>query len=173
VVSTLPDAAVAPAATSRAHRRADIQGLRAVAVLAVVANHLTRRPAGGFVGVDVFFVISGFLITGLLSREFDRTGRISIAGFYRRRVRRLIPAASVVTVVTVLVAARLFPAPRLHSTVVDAVWATLFAANWRMIRTGTDYFAADLPPSPFHTTGRCRSRSSTTWCGRCCCSSPA
>ena len=76
-------------------RRADIQGLRALAVILVLAYH-ARLPLAraGFVGVDVFFVISGFLITGLLLRERDETGRIDIVGFYARRARRLLPAAS-------------------------------------------------------------------------------
>lgn len=83
------------------HLRRDVQGLRAVAVLAVIANHAVGWPAGGFLGVDVFFVISGFIITALLLRESDRTGRISLAEFYRRRVRRIMPASVLVLVVTV------------------------------------------------------------------------
>ena len=81
--------------------RADIQGLRAVAVIAVILDHLFGWPAGGFVGVDVFFVISGFLITGLMLREFQQTGAISWSGFYRRRARRILPASTVVLVLTV------------------------------------------------------------------------
>jgi peptidoglycan/LPS O-acetylase OafA/YrhL len=74
--------------------RKELQGLRAVAVLAVVADHLDARwLTGGFVGVDVFFVISGYLITGLLIEEHQRTGRIALRSFYGRRVRRLLPAA--------------------------------------------------------------------------------
>ena len=70
--------------------RADIQGLRAVAVIAVIVNHVIEWPSGGFAGVDVFFVISGFLITGLLLRDHQQHGRISLAGFYARRIRRII-----------------------------------------------------------------------------------
>ena len=66
-------------------RRGDIQGLRAIAVGMVIADHLFAKPAGGFVGVDVFFVISGFLITGLLLREGEISGRVSILNFYKRR----------------------------------------------------------------------------------------
>ena len=69
--------------------RPDVQGLRAVAVLAVIADHLAHWPTGGFVGVDVFFVISGYLITGLLLREHARTGTISFRDFYVRRVKRI------------------------------------------------------------------------------------
>ena len=128
--------------------RSDIQGLRMVAVVAVVANHLTGHPIGGFVGVDVFFVISGFLITSLLLREGDRTGKISWAGFYRRRVKRLVPAALTVTLATVVAAFYIFDAQRFHDTVWDAFYATIFAANWRMIHTNTDYFQAQRAVSP-------------------------
>jgi peptidoglycan/LPS O-acetylase OafA/YrhL len=65
--------------------RPDIQGLRALAVLAVIADHMLAYPSGGFVGVDVFFVISGFIITSMLLREHKKSGRISFADFYRRR----------------------------------------------------------------------------------------
>ena len=83
--------------------RADVQALRAVAVLTVVLYH-AHIPylTGGFVGVDVFFVISGFLITGLLVREKDRTGKISIKKFYGRRMRRIMPAAALSMIMTVV-----------------------------------------------------------------------
>lgn len=81
--------------------RADIDGLRAVAVLSVVAAHAgINRLAGGFVGVDVFFVISGFLITGLIVRDLQR-GRFSLIGFWVRRARRILPALFVVTIATI------------------------------------------------------------------------
>ena len=80
-------------AEGRGHFRPDIEGLRAIAVGLVLADHVFGWPAGGFIGVDVFFVISGFLITSLLVRERARTGRISFRGFYARRARRLFPAA--------------------------------------------------------------------------------
>ncbi len=87
------------------HRfRGDIEGLRAVAVGLVLLDHVFGWPSGGFVGVDVFFVISGFLITGLLVRERQRTGRISFRAFYVRRARRLMPAAVSTLVVTTLAA---------------------------------------------------------------------
>ena len=94
----------APAST--ATKRLDIQGLRALAVLLVALNHANVSfLTGGYVGVDVFFVVSGYLITGILLREgFGRDGgapgRISIRGFYGRRVRRILPAASLTIVVT-------------------------------------------------------------------------
>lgn len=78
--------------------RGDIQGLRAFAVVVVVADHLFQWPSGGFAGVDVFFVISGFLITGLLIREWEKDEHISFVGFYSRRVKRIVPAATVVLI---------------------------------------------------------------------------
>ena len=82
--------------------RQDIQGLRALAVLLVILDHARIGPFhGGFIGVDVFFVISGFLITGLLVSEAERTGRASLLGFYARRARRILPAATLVIVATV------------------------------------------------------------------------
>ncbi|WP_243226773.1 acyltransferase family protein [Microbacterium sp. CIAB417] len=128
--------------------RADIQGLRAFAVLAVIADHLLHWPSGGFVGVDVFFVISGFLITGLLLREYDRTERISFRDFYARRVRRIIPAATLVLLVTVVASWILLPQSRFWETVGDATWAFFFLGNWHMAVAGTDYFQIGLPPSP-------------------------
>ena len=130
-------------------KRLDIQGLRMIAVVAVVINHLTNHPVGGFVGVDVFFVISGYLIGGHLLREFVDTRRIHIGVFYRRRIRRLLPAALTVTVLTVLVAHSVFSHARFHQTWQDGLWATAFWANWHFIHVGTNYFSAGLPQSPF------------------------
>ena len=128
--------------------RPEIQGLRALAVGAVILNHLTGWPGGGFVGVDIFFVISGFLITGLLLREHRRTGRISLGDFYRRRIRRIIPATVLVLAVTVVASFYLLNAARGRQTVVDGFWSLFFSANWRFASTGTDYFQASRPRSP-------------------------
>lgn len=129
--------------------RTDIQFLRAVAVGLVVADHAGFPFAdGGFVGVDVFFVVSGFLITGLLVREVDRTGRISITDFYARRARRILPAATVVLVATTAWAAVRLPASRVHEIATDSGWAAAFLANIHFARLGTDYFSADRALSP-------------------------
>lgn len=128
--------------------RPDIQGLRAFAVIVVVLDHVFGWPSGGFIGVDVFFVVSGFLITGLLLREFERTGRISFSGFYRRRIKRILPAATLVLAATVAGAYVVFGQARFTSTLVDAIWSLLFAANWRFADVGTDYFQAAGPVSP-------------------------
>ena len=128
--------------------RRDIQGLRAIAVLAVIANHLLGWPAGGFVGVDIFFVISGFLITGLLLRDYEQTGSISLRGFYARRIRRIVPTALAVLLATLAAGYFLFNTARLASTLWDAIFAGLFAANWRFVAVGTDYFQSDTATSP-------------------------
>lgn len=128
--------------------RPDIQGLRAVAVLAVMADHLMGRPSGGFVGVDIFFVISGFLITGHLMREWEKRGRISFAGFYKRRVKRILPAAVLVLIATVSASFFLLNRTRAWSVLWDGAWAAIFGANWRFATAGTDYFQADGPTSP-------------------------
>jgi peptidoglycan/LPS O-acetylase OafA/YrhL len=128
--------------------RTDIQGLRAIAVIAVISDHLFGWPLGGFVGVDIFFVISGFLITGLLLREHDRTGTIAFVDFYKRRIRRILPAATLVLVVTSLVSYVVFNSGRASQTVADAIWAFFFSANWHFAAIGTDYFQSAGPVSP-------------------------
>jgi peptidoglycan/LPS O-acetylase OafA/YrhL len=131
------------------HFRPDIQGLRALAVLLVIVAHSGFETfSGGFVGVDVFFVISGFLITSLLMREAATKGRISLLGFYARRARRILPAAALVAVVTVLASLVLLPLVRAAEVIKDSVWAAAFAANIRFASVGTDYFAKGEPPSP-------------------------
>jgi peptidoglycan/LPS O-acetylase OafA/YrhL len=129
--------------------RPDIQGLRAVAVLLVVFYHAGLSwLSGGYVGVDVFFVISGFVITGLLLRERETSGRTSLVGFYGRRSRRIIPAATLVIVATVVMtytrAGVVFGA----QTATDARWAAVFLANFHFASIGTNYLTAQLPPSP-------------------------
>lgn len=128
--------------------RRDIQGLRAVAVLLVILDHLFGWPRGGYIGVDIFFVISGFLITGLLLREGDRTGRVSIANFYRRRARRILPVSLLVLGATVTASYVLLLSERFHDVVVDAWWSLAFMVNWHLAAVGTDYFQSALPPSP-------------------------
>jgi len=128
--------------------RTDIEGLRGLAVLLVVAYHAFGAPLGGFVGVDVFFVISGYLITGILLRERARTGRISITGFYARRARRILPAALVTIVTTVVAAVVVWYPVRAWSVGLDGVWSALFVENWHLIAVGTDYLHAADPASP-------------------------
>ncbi|MGO4583655.1 acyltransferase family protein [Arthrobacter sp. 2RAF6] len=128
--------------------RPDIQGLRAFAVIVVILDHTIHWPKGGFIGVDVFFVISGFLITGHLLREHEKTGRISFLQFYKRRAKRILPAAALVLVVTVAAAYALLNPARFREAIWDAVWSLFFGANWRFAAIDTDYFQMDGPVSP-------------------------
>ncbi len=110
-----------PEAAAGRKFRPDIEGLRAVAVLLVVLYHAgVPGLTGGFVGVDVFFVISGFLITTHLVSELERTGRLSLAAFYGRRVRRLLPLSLLVLLVTVVVSWLLLPPVETRATFADA-----------------------------------------------------
>lgn len=129
-------------------KRPDLQGMRAVAVLTVFADHLFGWPSGGFVGVDMFFVLSGFFITGILIRERSESGTLSFKDFYVRRVKRILPSALLVLVATVVAAHFLFPAARARETLLDALWAAVFGANIRFETLGADYFQQDQPPSP-------------------------
>jgi peptidoglycan/LPS O-acetylase OafA/YrhL len=120
----------------------DIEGLRGIAVTAVVAYHAgIPFVAGGFVGVDVFFVISGFLITGLLLREHERRGSVSLKGFYARRFRRIIPPAALVIVVTSAAMWVLLPLLSIFRQAFDLLAASVEVANWRFIAQGKDYLA--------------------------------
>jgi peptidoglycan/LPS O-acetylase OafA/YrhL len=129
--------------------RPDIEGLRAVAVVTVVLAHSGLALHGGYIGVDVFFVISGFLITRQLIRELGRVGTISFAGFYARRARRILPAATIVIVATMLAAREWMSPLQIPSVTRDAVFAAFSGVNWRLAAQGTNYFASTAPPSPF------------------------
>lgn len=129
--------------------RPDIEGLRAIAVGLVLVFHAYGPPLrGGFVGVDVFFVISGFLITDILMREHSTTGRVSILGFYGRRVRRILPASALVVVATVVASYYFLGFLTGNDVAVAAKWTAVFAANVHFGFVGTDYFGSRLPPSP-------------------------
>ena len=125
--------------------RPDIEGLRGIAVSLVVLfhagllSHSATQITGGFIGVDLFFVVSGFLITGLLIRERERSGRISMSRFYARRVRRILPAAMVVLLVTLVAANSLINLVDRPSVMQDGASAALSIANIRFAMT-TDYF---------------------------------
>lgn len=127
-----------------------LDGMRAIAVYLVVAFHAgIARFEGGFIGVDVFFVLSGFLITRLLIAEYAPTGRLDLLGFYARRARRLLPAAwAMVLVVAVAFVAFSNPVER-ASALDDARAAVLYFANWHFISGGQDYFAESISSSPF------------------------
>ncbi|MBM4409408.1 MAG: acyltransferase, partial [Chloroflexi bacterium] len=129
--------------------RPDIEGLRAVAVGLVLLFHASIGPfSGGFVGVDVFFVLSGYLITGLLLRELAQTGTISLATFYARRARRLLPAALLVLLATMIGSALWLPPLLVAGVAGDVAAAAAYVSNLGFAAQATDYFAATQPPSP-------------------------
>jgi peptidoglycan/LPS O-acetylase OafA/YrhL len=134
--------------TSRPGFRPEIQALRALAVALVVVFHLWPDALpGGYVGVDVFFVISGFLITGSLWAEVVRTGRISLREFWARRIRRLLPAASVVLVACLVLMFALVPKPLWQETVTQVAASALYAQNWVLAAGSVDYLAAEGTPT--------------------------
>jgi peptidoglycan/LPS O-acetylase OafA/YrhL len=129
--------------------RPDIEGLRAIAVGLVLLYHAAVPGfGGGYIGVDVFFVVSGFLITGLLIRELRETGSISLPAFYARRLRRLLPAVALLIVVTVGVSVVLLPPLRAGDVAMDGVAAALYVSNLRFAIQATDYLQSELAPSP-------------------------
>jgi peptidoglycan/LPS O-acetylase OafA/YrhL len=143
-----PEFEPAPSPVVLRHRD-DIQGLRAIAVLLVVLGHAgVGFMKGGYVGVDVFFVLSGFLITGILLSGAAKRGYVSLSDFYVRRARRILPAAALTLVATDIAAYHLLNVVRARQAVSDSIWASVFAANIDFARRGTDYFAQGQPPSP-------------------------
>jgi peptidoglycan/LPS O-acetylase OafA/YrhL len=129
--------------------RDDIQGLRAIAVLLVALGHAgIPFLRGGFIGVDVFFVLSGFLITGLLLAGAGKRGYVSFKEFYARRAKRILPAAALTLIVIDIAADRLLNVVRAKQAVLDSIWAAFFSANVQFTRQGVDYFAQGQPPSP-------------------------
>lgn len=124
--------------------RADIQGIRAIAVTLVLACHASiPGTEGGYIGVDIFYVLSGFLITGLVVRELEKNGRVSIRDFYARRAKRLLPLAGTVLVFIALGSMAIFPLARQVEVGGDVWTAALYVVNWHFIIQGVDYFAAE------------------------------
>ncbi|MGC1213639.1 MAG: acyltransferase family protein [Micromonospora sp.] len=135
--------------TARGALRPEIQALRALAVLLVLLFHFwPRRIPGGYVGVDVFFVISGFLITAHLLREVQTSGSVRLGSFWARRIRRLLPASLLVLVVTAV--AVFVWVPRLYWPQVlrEIAAATLYVENWQLAHDAVDYLAAENVKSP-------------------------
>ncbi|WP_280829416.1 acyltransferase family protein [Mycobacterium sp. OTB74] len=130
--------------------RPDIEGLRAVAVTAVVLFHAAVPGiGGGYVGVDVFFVISGFLITGLLWREVSGTGTVRLRSFYGARARRLLPASATVGVITMIASAILLPPLQARPAISDGIASALYVSNYQFVMRGVDYFGNHVTASPF------------------------
>jgi peptidoglycan/LPS O-acetylase OafA/YrhL len=123
-----------------------LDGLRGVAVAVVLLFHAKFSwIVGGYLGVSLFFTLSGFLITGIVLRGLER-GEVDLRGFWARRARRLLPAAMLCVAVVVLAAQ--FGAFDAHATAVDGIWALLYAANWRFILSGQSYANLFAAPSP-------------------------
>ncbi|MEY3617950.1 MAG: hypothetical protein RL726_648, partial [Actinomycetota bacterium] len=127
----------------------EVEGLRAVAVVLVVLYHLGLDVvSGGYIGVDVFFVVSGFLITGLLLREVDREGRVSLAAFWARRVRRIVPLATLVAVATVVVGLSILDPTEDRRLIQVGLGAIGFCANLVLHSISGEYLAGVVNPSP-------------------------
>ena len=129
--------------------RSEIQGLRAVAVSLVLLFHIWPNAVpGGYVGVDVFFVISGYLIVGSLARQAERAGRISLLDFYSRRMRRLMPAASLVLAFVLAGTLLWLPQARWQDTFIQIAASALYVENWYLTWSSVDYLASENAPSP-------------------------
>jgi len=129
--------------------RADIQALRAIAVGSVLLYHLwPNRLTGGYVGVDVFFAISGFLITSHLLAEIDATGRLRPGRFWARRAKRLVPASTLVLLVTALGVVTWVPRYLWLEFLGEIIASTVQAQNWLLAHNSVDYFAPNNSPSP-------------------------
>ncbi|GAA3542740.1 acyltransferase [Aeromicrobium flavum] len=137
-----------PASPPRDRFRAEIAALRACAVLLVVLYHLwPGRLPGGYIGVDVFFVISGFLITGHLLRETADTGRIDLARFWARRARRLLPAAYLVLASSALAVWLWLPLVSWRQNFTEVIASALYVQNWALAADSVDYLAAEAEPT--------------------------
>ncbi len=135
--------------TTKTTFRPDVEGLRAIAVMAVLLYHLgVPGLSGGFAGVDVFFVISGYLITSHLLRELEATGRIDLPRFWARRAWRLLPLAMTVVASTLMAGWLLLPGARLGDLAADSVGSALYVENWVLASRAVDYLAEDSGVSP-------------------------
>jgi peptidoglycan/LPS O-acetylase OafA/YrhL len=133
--------------------RPDIEGMRGIAVLLVVLFH-SGVPGfrGGYIGVDVFFALSGYLITGIILNEIAKRGRLSFRNFYARRARRLLPAAGLVVVTTLLLIVLLYSPLELAKFAKWATYTSLYASNYMFLRDASNYFASDVSRNPYlHT----------------------
>ena len=157
---------------STRHIRADVQGLRAVAVLLVIVFHAGLPLPAGFAGVDVFFVISGFVITALILRQLD-AGGFSLVEFYVRRIKRLLPAL-ILMLVVVLALSFLLESPLgpQQTTAKTGVGAMLLVANMVILRTSGDYFDAAATTNPLLHMWSLSVEEQFYLGSRCCCCSP-
>ncbi|HWJ84429.1 MAG TPA: acyltransferase family protein [Cellulomonas sp.] len=150
-MTTTQTRAGVPAASTRTRTgfRPDIQGLRAIAVVLVLVFHAgVPGLPGGYVGVDVFFVISGYLITSMIVTEVVETGRLRLGRFYARRARRLLPAAATVLVATGIATVLWLPLTRWREIAGDMASTSLYVVNWRLAGRSVDYLAEGSAASP-------------------------
>ncbi|MCU1423115.1 MAG: acyltransferase [Microbacteriaceae bacterium] len=132
-----------PRETKATHFQPHIQGLRAIAVILVVLYHFwPGRLSGGYIGVDIFFVISGFLITGQLARELERTGRIALPSFWAKRARRLLPASFTVLFFSLLATLFILPLSSLVDSLREILASTFYVENWSLAASSVDYLAS-------------------------------
>jgi peptidoglycan/LPS O-acetylase OafA/YrhL len=130
-------------------QRKDIQGLRAVAVLLVVAGHLFPNTIkGGYIGVDIFFVISGFVITQQMTKSYLESQKGFLLHFYARRVRRILPSALLVTLSTIWATSYFLGPVASNEAKLDGGWATIFLSNFHFHNGALDYFSTGTQPSP-------------------------
>jgi peptidoglycan/LPS O-acetylase OafA/YrhL len=148
-----PGVAPAPPGSAASVFRGDVDGLRAVAIVLVVAYHaLVPGFHGGFIGVDMFFVISGFLITRNLLSEADRAHRIALLSFWAKRIRRLVPALALMIAVVVVLTVLIVPKLDWSTVAEQGRWAALYISNLMFARQASSYFGADVQTSLFlHT----------------------
>ncbi|HUQ56261.1 acyltransferase [Lentzea sp.] len=133
-------------ATAPKRYLSSLDGLRGAAVLGVLLFHTGRLVPGGFLGVDLFFALSGYLITDLLLREADRTGTVSLTAFWGRRIRRLVPALTMMLVVVTVVVWAVAPDDVVRTTLADGPWVQLDLVNWHLLAESASYwdrFASD------------------------------
>jgi peptidoglycan/LPS O-acetylase OafA/YrhL len=133
--------------------RPDIEGMRGIAVLLVVLFHCGAPGfSGGFTGVDVFFALSGYLITGLIVEEVEQTGKLSFSNFYARRVRRLLPASGLLVVATLLLGFLIYSPLEMATYAKYGYYTSLYISNWMFMHDAANYFASDIALNPFlHT----------------------
>ncbi len=144
---------VSPPASAGSAFRPDIEGLRAIAILEIVAYHArVPRASGGYIGVDIFFVLSGFLITGLMVREIEQTGGLDLTRFYARRARRLLPAAALMLLLTMALSAVILSPYEQRSFSTSATSSAAYISNLYFAKWSTDYLNNGREGNPFlHT----------------------
>ncbi len=129
--------------------RADVQGLRAIAVISVLAYHANLPIQGGFVGVDIFFVISGFVISGQLMRMYEQFGKLNLRGFFERRLKRLYPVLQSVVITTLFLTIFLLsPFGPQQQAAGTAFYSVFFSANVFLKKVNYDYFAPNTNSNP-------------------------